>query len=243
MHGRYGDARVVRAADRATSLLAGVRSRHSFSFGAHYAPGNTHFGVLVACNDDLLAPRSGYPSHPHRDVEIVTWVLAGALEHRDSTGRGELVTPGLVACLSAGTGVEHSEANASATEPLHLVQMWVVPDGRPAAPAYQVADLSAELSTGGLVTLATGDAGGGAALRIRRTDAVLRGSRLGPGGSVTCSDAPYVHLFVCTGSVRIDDVGELTAGDAARLVAPGACGLTAGTGGAELLLWEMQTSL
>jgi hypothetical protein len=247
MLGGYGDAPVVRrAGGRAVTSTGGVQSRHSFSFGAHYAPDNTHFGVLVASNDDLVEPGRGYPAHAHRDVEIVTWVLAGALHHRDSTGRRHVVTPGIVACLSAGTGVEHSEVNASDAEPLHFVQMWVVPDVPPAAPAYHAVDVSERLSTGALVTLAAGAAagsGGTGAGVIRRTDAVLRAGRLGPAGSVALADAPYVHLFVASGSVAVAGVGELSAGDAARLVAPGPCELTAGTGGAELLVWQMQSGL
>jgi hypothetical protein len=193
-----------------------------------------------------VAPGDGYPQHSHRDVEILTWVVAGTLQHRDSTGRLDRLTRGMVGCLSAGTGVEHSELNAGSGEPLHLVQMWVVPDAPPAGPSYQVVDTSDALATRELVTVAAGDLAGpvtNGAVAIRRTDAVLRAGRLGPGRSVVCAGAPYVHVFVATGSTALEGVGELAAGDAARLVTPGARGMTAGAGGAEVLVWEMQSSL
>src|SRR3954447_555726 len=118
---------VRRSGDRFVTVAAGRTTRHSFSFDRHYDPANVELGFLVCHNDDLVAPGHGYPTHPHRDLEIVTWVLAGGLRHEDSTGEGGVVRPGLVQRLSAGRGVLHAEVT-DGPEPVRFVQMWVRPD-------------------------------------------------------------------------------------------------------------------
>ncbi|MDT7734163.1 MAG: quercetin 2,3-dioxygenase, partial [Mycobacterium sp.] len=128
---------IRRAADRAVTTTSWLNSRHSFSFGDHYDPGNTHHGVLLVSNDDIVAPAGGFGTHPHRDMEIVTWVLDGSLAHRDSAGNSGVIYPGLAQRMSAGSGISHSEHNASATEPVRFVQMWVQPDVAGIEPGYQ----------------------------------------------------------------------------------------------------------
>src|SRR6184192_430199 len=103
-------------------------SRHSFSFGNHYHPENTHHGLLLVSNDDVVKPGSGFMTHPHQDMEIVTWVLEGELEHQDTLGNKDVIYPGLAQRMSAGTGIWHSEMNPSGNAPVHFVQMWVLPD-------------------------------------------------------------------------------------------------------------------
>jgi quercetin 2,3-dioxygenase len=188
----------------------------------------------------VVAPASGFDTHPHRDMEIVTWVLDGELEHRDSTGTVGRIYPGLAQRMSAGRGIRHSEANPSPTEDLHLVQMWVLPDTRGVEPGYEERDLTAELERGGLVAVASGKDYDGA-LHLHQRDATLWAARLGPGRQVTVPDAPHVHVFVAKGTAALDGAdgdGALDTGDAARLTDAGERTLTAGDAGTEVLVWE-----
>ncbi|AYY15561.1 pirin family protein [Actinobacteria bacterium YIM 96077] len=179
----------MRGANRFVSTEPGVTSRHSFSFGQHYDPENIGFGLLVMNNDDLLQPGAGYGTHPHRDVEIVTWVLDGALVHRDSTGAGGVVYPGLAQRLSAGRGVRHSEFNDTGSagdvqgkeSPLRFVQMWVPPDEWGREPSYAQCDVTPELTAGGLVTVASGMRRhfGAAAIGLGQSAAAMHVARVG----------------------------------------------------------------
>src|SRR4051812_21965033 len=117
-----------RANDRFATKIDWLDSKHSFSFGGHYDPNETGHGLLLVNNDDRVRAGSGFQTHPHRDMEIVTWVLDGSLEHKDTEGNNGLLYPGLAQRMTAGRGIKHSEINPSATEDVHFVQMWVVPD-------------------------------------------------------------------------------------------------------------------
>ena len=137
---------VRRAVTRDATKIDWLDSKHSFSFGQHYDPANTHHGLLLVNNDDVVAPGTGFETHPHRDMEIVTWVLQGSLVHQDSTGHNGLIYPGLAQRMSAGTGILHSEKNdswrlaqehAEHQDPVHFVQMWVVPDESGITPGYE----------------------------------------------------------------------------------------------------------
>jgi redox-sensitive bicupin YhaK (pirin superfamily) len=227
---------IRRAETRAHTKIDWLDSRHSFSFGRHYDPANTHHGLLLVSNDDRVAPGSGFPPHFHRDMEIVTWVLAGGLEHRDSEGNHGELYPGLAQRMSAGTGIEHSEMNASPTEEVHFVQMWVPPDTEGVPPGYKQRDVNGELEKGGLRPIASGQGHEGA-ISIHQRDAVLWGARLQPGQTTAVPDGVHVHLFVAAGDVDLEDAGGLAEGDAARLTNGGARTLTAGPGGAEVLVW------
>ena len=138
--------------------------------------------------------------------------------------------------MSAGTGIWHSEMNPSGGEPVHFVQMWVLPDTESVEPGYQQLDINSELDRGGLVPIASGQ-GHDAAIGIRQRDAVLWGGRLRPGEAVSVPDAAHTHLFVAVGSARLEGAGELAEGDAVRLTGAGSPQLTAGDGGAEVLIW------
>ncbi|MET7903737.1 pirin family protein [Streptomyces sp. NPDC005336] len=199
----------------------GIETRHAFSFSGYYDPDNVRFGLLVACNEERLAPGTGFAEHPHRDLEIVTWVIEGELTHEDSTGSGTVVRPGDVQRLSAGGGVRHTERNAGA-EPLAFVQMWLAPGpGAAADPGYEVVRGIAD----------------GTPYALDRTEAVLHVRRLTDGERTALPDAPWVYAHVVRGAVRIG-AETLEAGDAARI--SGAEGLEArGVGAAELLIWEM----
>jgi redox-sensitive bicupin YhaK (pirin superfamily) len=227
---------IRRAQTRAHTQIGWLNSWHSFSFGSHYDPANTHHGLLLVSNDDRVAPANGFPTHFHRDMEIVTWVLAGRLEHRDSEGNHGELYPGLAQRMSAGTGIQHSEMNPSPTEEVHFVQMWVPPDTEGIAPGYEQRDVNRELDKGGLRPIASGQGHDGA-ISIRQRDAVLWGGRVEPNETATVPDGAHVHVFVAAGDVNLQDAGALAEGDAARLTTAGSRTLTAGPAGAEVLVW------
>jgi quercetin 2,3-dioxygenase len=232
---------IRRAADRAVTTTSWLNSRHSFSFGDHYDPGNTHHGVLLVSNDDIVAPAAGFGTHPHRDMEIVTWVLDGSLAHRDSAGNDGVIYPGLAQRMSAGSGISHSEHNASATEPVRFVQMWVQPDVAGIEPGYQQCAIDDDELAGRLATIASGMPGHDAAISIHNRSAALHGARLAPGDELALPDAPYLHLFVARGQVDFEQT-ELGEGDAVRLTASDGVRLTARVP-AEILVWEMHAAL
>lgn len=232
---------VRRSADRPATRADGLVSRHSFSFGTHYDPANVSHGVLVAHNDDVLERGLGYDTHPHRDLEIVTWVLEGGLRHADTDGLSEragLVVPGLVQRLGAGSGVRHAEHHDPSSGPaVRFVQMWVLPDEPGGDPTYTQADVATALADGGLVPVASGRQD--AAVRIRNRDATLHVARLAPGRQVVLPDAPYVHLFVARGSADVEGAGTVGEADAVRFAGAGQARVTAGPDGCEVVTWEM----
>jgi redox-sensitive bicupin YhaK (pirin superfamily) len=233
----------VRRRDQRFHTDAGwLDSHHSFSFSRHYDPDNTHFGLLLVNNDDVVHADTGFSTHPHRDMEIVTWVLSGELEHKDSEGNKGVLYPGLAQRMSAGTGIWHSEMNPSRDESVHFVQMWVVPDTERINPGYEQLDIGADLDRGGLVPVASGR-GHDAAISIRQRHAALYAARLQPGQSVALPDAPFVHLFVPRGAVVLDGAGALAEGDAVRLTGAGGPSITAAEDGAEVLVWEMHATM
>jgi quercetin 2,3-dioxygenase len=238
-------AEIRRAADRSVTKTSWLNSRHSFSFGDHYDPGNTHHGVLLVNNDDVVQPAAGFDTHPHRDMEIVTWVLHGSLAHRDSVGNSGVVYPGLAQRMSAGTGILHSEKNDSTTDPVRFVQMWVLPDVSGIAPDYQQHEIGDEMLDGRLVTIASGMPGHDAAIAIHNRSAALHGARLQGGDGLELPAAPYLHLFVARGRMSmaaLDDEAELTEGDAVRFTASDGIRVTA-RDASEILVWEMHAAL
>ena len=230
---------VNRAKNRFATQIDWLDSHHSFSFGHHYHPANTHHGLLMVNNDDRVRAGNGFGTHPHRDMEIVTWVLSGELEHRDSEGHHGVLYPGLAQRMSAGTGIFHSEMNPSRSTDAHFIQMWVPPDERGIAPGYQQLDINAQLAKGGLVPIASGQ-GHDAAITIHQRDAVLWGARLVPGEKALVPAARFAHVFVALGDTDFDAAGaeptHLEAGDGVRLTESDAW-LTAGPTGAEILIW------
>jgi redox-sensitive bicupin YhaK (pirin superfamily) len=242
---------VRRSGGRAATGISWLDSKHSFSFGRHYDPGNTHHGLLLVNNDDRVRAGTGFETHPHQDMEIVTWVMSGSLVHQDSTGHNGVIYPGLAQRMSAGRGIQHSEKNDAyrldAARPevdVHFVQMWVVPDETGIAPGYEQLEIDAELLTGGLVPVASGMSryDGATAIRIRNRFAALHAARLRPGQSVQLPEAPYLHLFVPRGAVDLEGAGRLETGDAVRFTSSGGQRVTA-TADAEILVWEMHTTL
>jgi redox-sensitive bicupin YhaK (pirin superfamily) len=247
---------VRRADERHKTRLGWLDSKHSFSFSRHHDPANTHHGLLLVNNDDIVRPGTGFETHPHQDMEIVTWVLQGSLVHQDSEGHTGVIYPGLAQRMSAGTGILHSEKNDSwrlagpgqsddaHRDPVHFVQMWVVPDERGIAPGYEQLEIDHELLSGGLVTVASGmpEHDGGAAIRIKNRYAALHAARLQPGQSVQLPEAPFLHLFIPRGRVTLEGAGPLEAGDAVRFTATGGQRVTAADP-AEILVWEMHATV
>jgi quercetin 2,3-dioxygenase len=207
---------VRRAADRFVTRDEGRTTWHSFSFGTHYDPGNVGFGALTAHNDELLPPGTGYPDHPHRDVEIVTLVLEGALRHTDSEGRSAVLVPGEISRTSAGSGIVHSEV----TEPgvrTRFVQTWLRPDEPGGPPTY----VSARTGNSGSLTEVVGPEGavgvGAAGARLHVAHAAT--------GTLDLPEGPLLHVFVPDAAVTLGD-RRLEAGDAARLTDEGGRSLT-----------------
>ena len=238
--------------ERFKTRLSWLDSKHSFSFSRHYDPANTHHGLLLVNNDDVVSPGTGFETHPHQDMEIVTWVLQGSLVHQDSTGHAGIIYPGLAQRMSAGTGILHSEKNDSwriqggseHTDPVHFVQMWVVPDEGGITPGYEQLEIDDELLRGGLVPVASGmdKHRGASAIQIKNKYAALYAGRLHPGETIALPEAPFLHLFIPRGAVTLEDAGSLTTGDAVRFTATGGQQVTA-IEPAEILLWEMHAAL
>lgn len=228
---------IRRADSRPHTDIGWLDSHHSFSFGHHYDPANVGHGLLLVSNDDRVAAGTGFSTHPHRDMEIVTWVLSGELEHRDTLKNRGIIYPGLAQRMSAGRGIHHSEMNPSGTTPVHFVQMWVLPDTERIDPTYEQLDINAELAQGGLVPVASGK-DEHAAIRIRQRQAVLWAGRLKADERVVVPDARFAHVFVPVGTASLAG-DDLWTGDAARLTEAGTPELVAGPEGAEVLIWQM----
>ncbi len=212
---------IRRGTARFTDRQPGRATWHTFSFGGHYDPDNVGFGPMVCHDEHLLASGSGFPSHPHRDLDIVTWVVSGALTHTDSLGTSRTVRPGEVAVLSAGSGVEHSEvAAAPATR---FVQAWIRPGETERPPAYAVAPVA--FAAGSFTRAAEVDNGS------------FHVARVAAGEPVTLPDAPLQHLFVASGALtRSSEADPLQAGDAFLIRGESGVTVTAGVP-TELLLW------
>jgi hypothetical protein len=202
--------------DRGVTKIGWLDSRHSFSFGDYFDPKNHEFHALRVINDDRIAPGGGFPTHPHRDMEILTFVLSGQLEHRDSMGNGEVIHAGEWQAMTAGTGIRHSEFNPSRTEPLHLLQIWILPNRKGHKPVYrQKAFLDTE-KTGAWQLVAAPD--GKEESLVIHQDARVYVTKLNRGESarhdLVRGRAAYVHL--ATGSAMVN--GEkLTAGDGVEI--------------------------
>lgn len=244
---------VRRASDRFATDLSWLRSRHSFSFSEHFDPTNTHHGLLLVNNDDVVTSGQGFETHPHQDMEIVTWVLRGSLVHQDSTGHSGVIYPGLAQRMSAGTGILHSEKNdawrlqgtTDNDEPVHFVQMWVAPDESRIKPGYEQLELPDETLRGRLAVVASGmerDADA-AAIRIKNKYAALHVARLAENDVVRIPDAPFSHLFVARGSVELEETGQLYEGDAVRLTATGGQRVRGLSPDTEILVWEMHATV
>jgi quercetin 2,3-dioxygenase len=210
---------------------------HTFSFSEYYDPRFMGFRALRVINEDFVAPGRGFPTHGHRDMEIITYVLEGALEHRDSLGTGSVIRPGDVQRMSAGTGVRHSEANPSKTEPLHLLQIWIEPAKTGIEPGYEQRAFTDEDKRGRLRLVASPDGAEGS-VTIHQ-DARVYATVLGPGQQVVHRLGTGRHAWVhaARGSLRLGDQ-HLGAGDGAAVSAETTVTLV-GEQNAEALLFDL----
>ncbi|MDN5892912.1 MAG: pirin family protein [Nocardioides sp.] len=221
---------IHRAGDRFVTRGEGREARHSFSFGSHYDPANLRFGLLVCHNDELVQPGSGYPDHPHSNLEIVTWVLDGSLRHQDSRGHTGVVEPGRVQAMSAGSGVVHSETVDVSSGPTRFLQTWLLPDEPGGEPSHS----SGAVEPGGAWTPLASGANPDAAARIGAEGATLWAARVDPGATLEIPQVPHAHLFVASGTASLDQE-PLVESDAVRFTDEG--GRLVATSSSELLLW------
>ena len=201
---------------RGHTQMGWLDSHHTFSFGGYSDPDHMGFGALRVINDDRVTPGGGFGEHGHQDMEIISYVLEGALEHRDSLGNGSVIVPGDVQRMSAGTGVTHSEFNASKNEPVHFLQLWIIPEFQGIAPSYEQKRFPPEERQGRLRLI--GDRWGTEGAVTIHQDARLYAGELAEGEAITheIADGRRVWLHVARGLVRLNG-DELREGDGAAI--------------------------
>jgi redox-sensitive bicupin YhaK (pirin superfamily) len=207
---------IRKSEDRGHFDLEWLDTYHTFSFDQYYDPAHTHFRSLRVINEDRVQPAKGFPTHSHRDMEIITYILSGALEHRDSMGNGSVIRPGDVQRMSAGTGVSHSEFNPSETEAVHLLQIWILPQSNGLPPSYEEKHFSDEERSGRLRLIASNDGREGSV--TVHQDAQLFATVLDAGQTVVhaLDEKRYAWLQVARGTIRLSEV-ELKQGDGAAV--------------------------
>jgi redox-sensitive bicupin YhaK (pirin superfamily) len=228
---------IRKSQDRGHADHGWLNTHFTFSFADYYDPKHEQFRTLRVMNDDRVAGGGGFPPHPHRDMEIVTYVLEGALQHQDSMGNGSVIKPGDIQYMSAGTGVTHSEFNASKTDPVHLYQIWMFPESRGLKPAYDQKNFTQAEKRGKLRLLASSNGRDGS-IKIRQEND-LYATVLAKGDSVRHELKPERHAYVqvARGSVKLNGK-ELAEGDGAAISAEKSVELT-GVKDAEVLLFDL----
>jgi hypothetical protein len=228
--------RVRRAAERGQADHGWLQSAHSFSFASYHDPRHMGFGPLRVINDDRVAAGQGFGMHGHQDMDIITYVLSGALEHQDTLGTGAVIRYGDVQAMSAGTGVHHSEFNHSTQEPVHFLQIWIIPAARGLPPSYEQKHFAPEEKQGRLRLVASPDGAGGS-VRLHeavRVYAAILGAEDAVEHQLAAGRLCYVH--VATGEARVQGQA-LAAGDA--LLVEDEAGAIALSGPGELLLFDL----
>jgi len=208
--------KVRKSEDRGAVNLGWLDSRHSFSFGHYYDPNHMGLGPLRVINEDRVQPGNGFDTHGHRDMEIISYVLEGALEHKDSMGTGSIIRPGDVQRMTAGTGVRHSEYNPSDTDPLHFLQIWIVPEKDRLSPNYEQKHFDLSGNNNGLALIGSREGRNGSI--VINQDVDLFAAKLIKSGSVTHQVAAgrQIWLQIVRGAVTLNLVG-LTEGDGAAI--------------------------
>jgi len=229
---------IRRAEERGTANFGWLDSRHTFSFGDYYDPKQMGFGPLRVINEDRVNPGQGFGTHGHRDMEIVSYVLEGALEHKDSIGTGSVIRPGDVQVMSAGTGIRHSEFNHSKREPVHFLQIWVVPNREGIAPRYEQKTFPDAEKRGRLRLVGSSDGREGSV--VIHQDVELFAALLNTGEQVTHALATGRKgwLQVVRGAVAMND-RDLHAGDGAAMKGEPALIVTAKVEGTEILVFDL----
>lgn len=227
-----------RAEERGRANFGWLDSRHSFSFGHYFDPKHQGFGPLRVINDDRVAAGGGFPAHPHSDMEIISYVLEGALEHKDSLGTGSIIRPGDLQRMSAGSGIGHSEFNASKTDPVHFLQIWIIPEKKGLAPSYEQKTFTDEDKRGTLRLIGSRDGRDGSVTIHRDVD--LYATVLSPGDAVShdlrAGRAAWVQ--VASGEVTLN--GEpLHQGDGVAIETAGPIALTGTSARAEVFVFDL----
>jgi redox-sensitive bicupin YhaK (pirin superfamily) len=228
---------VRRAEERGRSNFGWLDSRHTFSFGEYYDDDHMGFRALRVINDDRVSPAAGFGTHGHRDMEILSYVLEGGLAHKDSMGNGSVLRPGAIQMMRAGTGVTHSEYNHSSTEPVHFLQIWIVPDQRGLRPAYAETVIDAGAAAAGRVLLASNDGRDGSMQIQQDVDLWLLRPPAGAERVVPLREGRHAWVHVAQGSLTLD--GEpLAEGDGAAVTGARELRLVGGEG-AEVLVFDL----
>jgi redox-sensitive bicupin YhaK (pirin superfamily) len=229
---------IRKSGDRGTANLGWLYSRHTFSFSDYFDPDHMGFGLLRVINEDRVSPGQGFGTHGHRDMEIISYVLEGALEHKDSIGTGSVIRPGDVQVMSAGTGIRHSEFNHSKTDPVHFLQIWIVPDREGIAPRYEQKQFPDDEKRGRLRLVGSPDGRDGSI--VIHQDVQLFAALLNSGEQVThpLAAGRRAWLQVVRGTVQMNG-HPLDAGDGVAVEAEPAVSVTAKTARAEVLLFDL----
>ena len=229
---------IRRSADRGRADFGWLDSKHTFSFGEYHDPAHMGFGPLRVINEDKVAGGGGFPPHPHRDMEIISYVLSGELQHKDSTGGGSVIRPGDVQRMSAGSGIVHSEFNASQSEPVHFLQIWIMPGERGIAPGYEQKAFAAVEKADRLRLVAAPDGRDGSL--VIHQDADVYAAVIGDGAKIEHALRPgrLAWVQVARGSLALN--GEkLEQGDGAAISGVTKIELAAGGQSAEVILFDM----
>ena len=226
------------AADRGNANFGWLDSRHTFSFGSYYDPAHMGFGPLRVINEDKVAPGQGFPTHSHRDMEIISYVVEGALEHKDSIGNGSIIRPGDVQRMSAGSGISHSEYNASRESPVHFLQIWVLPNQQGIEPGYEQIYFSPEEKQGKL-RLVGSQNGRDGSITIHQ-DVNLYAARLTSGESIdyALSANRAGWLQIVRGGAALNG-NLLSAGDGVAIASPETLTIEGHSEDTEILLFDM----
>ena len=228
---------IRKSEDRGHFDLGWLDTYHTFSFDQYYDTAHMHFRSLRVINEDRVQPAHGFPTHSHRDMEIITYILSGALEHRDSIGNGSVIRPGVVQRMTAGAGVSHSESNPSDVEPVHLLQIWILPETNGLPPSYEEKHFSDEQRRDRLRLMASKDGRDGS-VKIHQ-NAQVYATLLDSGKTVVhrLAEDRYAWLQVARGTIRLNEM-ELKQGDGAAVRRENELRITAHDQ-AELLLFDL----
>ena len=226
------------AQSRGAANFGWLDSRHTFSFGNYHDPQHMGFADLRVINEDKVTSGQGFGTHSHRDMEIISYVLEGALEHKDNIGTGSVIRPGDVQRMSAGTGIRHSEFNASQTEPVHFLQIWILPEKEGIAPSYEQKTFTEEEKRGTLRLVGSRNGREGSITIYQNVDFYAASLRNGEMVNHSLTDGRCAWLQVVRGAVQLNEQ-TLTAGDGAAIAQESQLTLQGASNDAEVLLFDM----
>lgn len=228
---------VRKSADRGHASIGWLDSRHTFSFADYQDPAHVNFGALRVINEDRVIPGAGFNTHGHRDMEIVTWVLDGELAHKDSLGTGAVIRPGEAQRMTAGTGIRHSEMNPSKINPVHLLQIWLLPEREGLTPGYEQKDFTLERDPGKLTLIGARDGRDGAITIHQDVDLYVADLDVGKDARLALKPGRRAWVQVARGGLTLNGV-KLAQGDGAAVTGESALAMSA-TGPAEALVFDL----